>query len=138
MPTFTLPRGSRVKALPLAMTVLQSLDEEIAWKVTIEPVMRTRSLSQNAYAWAMYELILKLGGEQMGGWTKEDLHEFFLIHHFGHEVKTLFGRKRLVPLHRSSRLTTVEFRDFMEAVQRFMAERGVFVPDPDPNYWSKK
>jgi hypothetical protein len=138
MPSFVLPVVGRERALQLAHTVLGSLDEGAAWRVTVEPVVRRRSLSQNAYLWAMYGLILDLGGETMGGWTKDDLHEFFLITHFGHEVRELFGKKRLVPLRRSSKLTTVEFRDFVDAIQRFMAERGVFVPDPDPSYWSKK
>jgi hypothetical protein len=138
MPQFILGPGvGRERALKLAHTVLSSLDGLVAWRVTAEPVKRQRSLSQNAYLWAVYELILKLGGEEMGGWTKEDLHEFFLIHHFGHNVRKLFGKKRLVPLRRSSKLTTIEFREFVDAIHLFMAERGVFVPDPDPSYWSK-
>ena len=48
----------------------------------------------------------------MGGWTKDDLHEFFLIDHFGENLK-LFGKKRLKPMRRSSRLNKMEFADFV-------------------------
>lgn len=77
-------------------------------------------------------------GEAMRGWTAADLHEFFLIDHFGSEVHELFGKKRLKPLRRSSRLSKMEFADYIDHIQRFMAERGVFIPDPDPEWMLKE
>lgn len=89
-----------------------------------------RTNDQNALLWSLYEDILKLGGEALGGFTKDDLHEFFLIDYFGSETKELFGRKKLKPLKRSSRLTKMEFSDLVEHVVRFAAERGIVLTLP--------
>lgn len=89
-----------------------------------------RSNDQNALLWSLYSDIIALGGEEMRGFTKDDLHEFFLIDYFGSETKELFGRKKLKPLRRSSRLTKMEFSDFVEHIVRFMAERGVALTLP--------
>lgn len=67
----------------------------------------------------------------MQGWRPEELHEFFLIEHFGHEVREMFGRKKLVPLNRSSKLSKMQFADFVAHIQQFMAERGMFLPDAE-------
>lgn len=92
-----------------------------------------RSSSQNATLWMVYEQILERGGEAMRGFTKDDLHEFFLLDHFGGEPHELFGRKRLKPHRRSSRLTKTEFADFLDHIVRFMAERSVVLDMPgDP------
>ena len=89
-----------------------------------------RSNDQNALLWSLYEDILRLGGEELRGFTKDELHEFFLIDYFGSETKELFGRKKLRPLRRSSRLTKSEFSDYVEHVVRFAAERGIVLELP--------
>jgi hypothetical protein len=89
-----------------------------------------RTSSQNATLWMIYQQIIETGGEDMQGFTKDDLHEFFLIDHFGGEAHELFGRKRLKPHRRSSRLTKGEFADFLDHIVRFMAERGVVLAMP--------
>lgn len=92
-----------------------------------------RTSSQNALLWAIYDQIIKLGGEDMAGWKSEDLHEFFLINHFGSETREIFGRKRLKPLRRSSILSKAEFAELLDSIVRFMAERGVVLSLPgDP------
>ena len=95
----------------------------------------TRTMAQNNYLWSAYQQILDQGGEAMGGWTKDDLHEFFLIQHFGADVKEMFGKKRLKPKQRSSRLNKQEFTDLIATIQQFMAERGVVIADPDQSTW---
>ena len=89
-----------------------------------------RTSTQNALLWSLYEDIIARGGEAMRGFTKDDLHEFFLIDYFGSETRELFGRKKLKPLKRSSRLTKMEFSDFVEHIVRFMAEKGVVLELP--------
>jgi hypothetical protein len=89
-----------------------------------------RTSDQNAMLWALYEDIIARGGEQLGGWTKDDLHEFFLIEHFGADVKEAFGRKRLKPKRRSSRLTKMEFAEFVEFIVRKCAEFGIVLELP--------
>lgn len=119
-----LPKGER--NLPRVLAVLSSLSKEEDWNLTIEKAKPRRSMSQNAKLWAIYNEILKKSPE-MDGWTKHDLHEFFLQNHFGDEVRNLFGKKKRVAMRRSSRLTKLEFMDLIESIYRFMAERGVFI-----------
>lgn len=89
-----------------------------------------RTSDQNRLLWSLYEDILRLGGETLGGWSKEDLHEYFLIQHFGAETREAFGMKRLKPLRRSSRLTKTEFSDFVDFIVRRMAEHGIVLELP--------
>lgn len=113
-----------------ACTVIRALGPK-QWRVTIEEAKSRRSQNQNRYLWLIYGEIIKNGGEAMQGWRPEELHEFFLIEHFGHEVHDIFGKKKLVPLNRSSKLSKAEFADFVAHIQQFMAERGMFLPDPE-------
>lgn len=130
--TFILPQlTDRESAINRISRFLAQLPAGRPWRVTVEPHKLTRTLPQNAYLWAIYGKILSVGGEAMGGWTKDDLHDFFLIHCFGSEVKELFGKKRHVPLRRSSSLNKQEFTDFVESIMRFMAEQGVYIPSPE-------
>lgn len=148
MPEFTLPAGSRKRALPLAMTVLESLDEQTAWKVSIEPVKRQRSHSQNAYLWAVpYKII-----SEHTGYEIEEVHEYFLGSWFGWREKKVpkkpGNNKGLesVPLRttttdadgRRSILSTTQFGEYVDFIQRFAAKKlGIVLPDPDPQ-WSQK
>lgn len=93
-----------------------------------------RTNDQNALLWAVYQQIIDRGGEAMRGWTKEDLHSFFLIDCFGAETLDMFGRKRLKPLQRSSRLTKAEFSDYLDHIIRFMAEHGVVIESPEQSH----
>ena len=99
---------------------------------TLKNILRKskRTNSQNALLWSLYEDIIGKGGEALAGFTKDELHEFFLIDYFGSETRELFGRKKLKPLRRSSRLTKTEFGDFIEHIVRFMAEQGVVLELP--------
>jgi hypothetical protein len=78
-----------------------------------------------------YPTILKEGGETLRGWEADDLHEYFLISHFGSEIIEGFGAKRHKPLKRSSKLSTTEFMDFVAHIQRKAAELGVYIEDPN-------
>jgi hypothetical protein len=127
---FVLPAADRADMLARIIRFVHKLDASKRWRVSIEPYVKRRSSSQNAYLWGVcYPTILKAG--QLDGWTSEDLHEFFLGSHFGWETFEGFGMKKLKPLRRSSKLTTVEFMDFVAHIQQFMAEKGVYVPDPN-------
>jgi hypothetical protein len=145
MPEFTLPSGSRKRALPLAMTVLESLDEQTAWKVTIEPVKRQRSDSQNAYLWAVpYKLISEATGYEI-----EEIHEYMLGSAFGWKDKKVPKKPsnpagvESVPLRttttdesgKRSVLTTTRFAEYVDFIQRFAAKKlGLVLPDPDPQW----
>ena len=89
-----------------------------------------RSTDQNALLWALYDDVLKRGGETLGGWTKDDLHEYALGEYFGWKKHEAFGRTRLKPNRRSSRLTKSEFTDFLDWFVRRMAEHGIVLELP--------
>lgn len=91
-----------------------------------------RSDPQNALLWALYQQVIDKGGEAMRGWTKEDLHDFFLGDHFGWErlESDLLNRAKMRPVRRSSKLSKIEFVDYTDHIVRFMAERGVILDLP--------
>jgi hypothetical protein len=89
-----------------------------------------RSNDQNALLWALYSDALKLGGETLGGWTTDDIHEYMLGEFFGWQTCEALGRKRQKPIRRSSRLTKMEFSDFVEFVVRKFAEHGIVLELP--------
>jgi hypothetical protein len=127
---FVLPAMlSRERAIERIATVLSKLAIDRAWRVSVVEHKPKRSDSQNRYLWAIYGEILAHGGD-LQGWTKEDCHEFFLGEHFGWEVLQGFGKRRMKPLRRSSVLNKQEFSDYIAFIQRFMAERGVYIDDP--------
>lgn len=125
------PRGmGREGQIRRLAVICEALPMDAAWKVTITEDKPKRSDTQNALLWSLYGQILEKGGEAMGGWTKDDLHEFFLIEHFGGEPKKMFERFRIQPNRRSSRLNKIEFAEFTDHIVRFMAERGVVLDMP--------
>ena len=115
--------------------LLSALVKDRPLKVVISEYRRTRSLEQNRALWGViYPAIL----QHLHGWEAEDLHEYFLGEHYGWETLEGFGRKRLKPMRRSSKLSTTEFADHIAFIQRRMAEHGIYVPDPDPAYWTRE
>lgn len=89
-----------------------------------------RTNPQNALLWSLYGDILRLGGEQLGGWTTAELHDFFLGEHFGWEIREGFGKKKQIPRRRSSRLTKTEFSEYVDAVVQKCAEFGIVLELP--------
>jgi hypothetical protein len=123
--TVIIPKGG---VLTKIVSLLSALTRDTPLKVTIAEYKRTRSLEQNAYLWGVvYPTVL----QQLPGWDANDLHEFFLGEHFGWQTLEGFGRKRLKPIKRSSRLSTTEFADHVDFIQRTMAEKGIYIPDPN-------
>ncbi len=130
--TFKFYAGvGRERQIQRICAFLCALAPDRGWTIEVKELKRKRSLSQNALLWAIYGQIIANGGEAMAGWTKDDLHDFFLIEHFGGERKQLFGRYRIVPHSRSSKLDKQAFADFVDHIVRFMAERGVYIEMPD-------
>jgi hypothetical protein len=99
-------------------------------KVTIDVAKKRRSDDQNRYLWGVVYPTILQSSEELGGWSAEDLHEYFLGEIYGWDTLAGFGRKRLRPIRRSSGMSTSEFNDFISQIQHRMAEQGVFIPDP--------
>lgn len=133
--TFILPRasrGDRERAVGRVARFLAGLGDGDAWKVEITKSRKRRSDQQNRYLWGVcYPTFLSGGGEELRDWAAEDLHEYFLGEVFGWERLQGLGRTRMRPLKRSSRLSTVEFGEFVAAIQRKAAELGIYIPDPN-------
>jgi hypothetical protein len=114
-----------------AMRFIEQLPPGKPWRLEVSPYRPRRTDEQNRYLWACYGTILEQGGEALGGWTREDLHEHFLGCHFGVEHLTLAGREYEKPTRRSSRLNKQEFSDYIAFIQRRAAELGIYIPDPE-------
>lgn len=103
------------------------------YRVTIEEAKPKRSDPQNRYLWGVvYPTILAAG--KLDGWSNEDLHTYLLGEHFGWELVKGFGAKRQRPIRRSSKLSKLEFMDYIAFIQQRMAEHGIYVPDPNEPY----
>jgi hypothetical protein len=123
------PKGSSKVAV--ASWTAAAVTEDKSWKVTVEPFVRPRSNQQNAFLWGVvYPTIIESGGEALAGWTSDDLHEYFLGEVFGWEVLEGMGRKRMKPVKRSSRMTKVEFMDYLEQISQRCADMGIVIPEP--------
>lgn len=149
MPEFILPTHNRTRALELAKTVLGSLDELVAWRVTAEPVRYTRSILQNNYLWGVANKMIS----EKTGYELEEIHEYLLGAYFGWRKKrvpkkpsnpkgweSVPRRTTTIDEHGKRKvLTTVQFSEYVEFVQRFAAQKlGLIIPDPDPEYASRR
>lgn len=130
---FIFPKGKpRDEILAKIIQFVHKLPAEKPWRLTIEPYKKQRSNSQNAYLWGVcYPTILESGGETLAGWTKDDLHDYMLGEHFGWETIEGFGKKRMKPIRRSSKLSTMEFVDFVDFIHQKSAEIGIYIPSPN-------
>lgn len=111
-----------------AQDAIARLNRYTTWEVTIVEKKPKRSENQNRYLWGVcYAELCKV----LLGWSAEDVHEYMLGEWSGWETLEGFGRKRLRPLRRSSRLNKQEFADFVAFIQQKAAEHGVFIPDAE-------
>jgi hypothetical protein len=125
------PAANRMLAFALAMLPGKRI------RVEVSEYRKRRSDEQNRYLWGcVYPAIISAGGEQLRGWTSEDVHEYLLGEIYGWETLEGFGRKRLRPLRRSSKMTTVEFSEYVAQIQQRMAVLGIYVPDPGEARWA--
>jgi hypothetical protein len=102
------------------------------WQVEIEPYVKRRSKRQNALYWSWLEI---LAGEF--GYTKDELHIVL-----GEQllpkvelVNRFTGEALMVPKS-TTQLSTVEFRDYLDHIERIAAEHGIMLPQPnDHDAW---
>jgi hypothetical protein len=126
MERIILQKGER--SLARLVAFVSALSKDKAWRIEIGEYRPRRSDEQNRYLFGVvYQSILK----HLPGWSVEDVHEFCLGEWSGWETLEGLGRKRLRPVRRSSKLNTVEFMDFIAHIQRTMAEKGIYIPDPN-------
>jgi hypothetical protein len=120
-----LPKGER--SLARLVAFVSALAKDKAWKVEISEHRARRSDEQNRYLWGVVYATVR---KHLSGWDANDLHEYFLGEFFGWETLEGLGRKRLKPIRRSSKLNKTEFADYVGFIQRTMAEKGIYIPEP--------
>jgi hypothetical protein len=127
---FILPKNARPDRDRIAGNLARFLDllpDDRAWKVEVSEHRKRRSDQQNRYLFGVcYPVLLA----HLPGWDKDDLHEYMLGEWAGWERLEGMGRVRMKPIKRSSKLSTVEFGEFVDFVQRKAAELGLYVPSP--------
>lgn len=133
--SFLLPKLlSRDLAICRIDEALQDLPMDVGFRVEIHEHRVKRSDKQNATLWWIYEQIIEFGGNTLGGWTKEDLHEYCLGEKFGWEVHEALGRKKLKAVRRSSQLSKMEFAEFVEWIYAHFEDKGFVLKRPDPDH----
>jgi hypothetical protein len=126
MERIILQKGER--SLARIVAFISALSKETAWKLEVSEYKSRRSDEQNRYLWGyVYKTIC----QRLDGWDADDVHEYCLGEWSGWETLEGLGRKRLRPLRRSSRLSKQEFKEYIEFIQRRMAEHGILIEDPD-------
>ena len=124
------PTNTPVEQVLKAVEVMYRNLPSKPFAVTVEVWKKPRTNQQNAYLWGVvYPAILEASA-MLDGWTRDDLHEYFLGECFGWETLEGFGRKRLRPLKRSSRMNKQEFTDYLDFISRRCAELHIIIPEP--------
>ena len=125
------PTGTPVEQVLKAVEVMYRNLPSKPFAVTVEVWKKPRTNQQNAYLWGVvYPAIMESGGEALGGFTRDDVHEWLLGECFGWQTLEGFGRKRMRPLKRSSALNKQEFSDYLTFIDTKCAEFGIVIPQP--------
>ena len=126
------PKGTTPDQLATAAArMVQGLDPSRAWCIEVLEWKRPRTDQQNRFLWGVcYPAILEGGGETLAGWTRDDIHEYFLGECFGWETLEGFGRKRMRPIKRSSKLNKQEFSEYLMFLEIRCEYMGIRIPEP--------
>lgn len=111
-------------------SMLHALPEGTRARVEVRE--ETRSLAQNAYLWAVcYATIVRFMREHHGrDYSDEAIHETLKELFLPSRVEQMKSRE--VRIYRSTtKLTKREFGEYVEHVQRWAAEFGCVIPEPD-------
>ena len=137
--SFILPKGRRNFTKLMAFLSVLDVTKEI--QVTVGPVKKERSDLQNRALWGCAYKTLR----DATGNDPEDLHTYFCGEFFSWVEYEVMGQKRKRPFRTTTRdengkrdvISTLDLQDFYAFIQQRSAETvGVFVPDPDPMWWS--
>ena len=100
--------------------------------LTVERKRKKRSNDQNAYWWGVVVPLTQEGLFHLGNeFTKEQTHELLKAQCNSKEIEGKDGL--LIPApHSTADLSTVEFMELIDRVQRWCAEYlGIVIPDPN-------
>lgn len=134
----------RDDAIARLVRFCHQLDSRKPWKWTCEPYKATRSGQQNRYLHGVcYKLI-----SDATGYEPEDVAEYLLGTYFGWKDKKVPKTPRnpegfeSVPIRSTTRnedgrrdvLSWEQFAEYVAFIQRFAAGKGIYIPDPDPQW----
>ena len=81
------------------------------------------------------------------GYERDDISEYLCGLYFGWKDKPMPGKRVVqIPIRTTTRdengnrsvLKKLEFSEYVAFVQRFGAKHGVYIPDPDPEWFNKE
>ena len=148
--TIYFPKEDAIKRSVRAQrvsTFLSGLDPKRTWEVIVRPFKRTRTSQQNRYERGVACVLLS----KKIGYEPDDIHEYLCGTYWGWKQeecpKTPNNPRgiRDVPVRTTTKnengesdvLNKQDYWDFVAFIQRFGAEHGVHIPDPDPEYWMR-
>lgn len=137
IPTTTSPHRTRI--LDNLCTFLRGLDGKKVWEVEVEPYQKPRTNQQCRYLNGVaYKLL-----SEATGYERDDISEYLCGRFFGWKEKLKPGKVKVqVPLRTTTTdengkrdvLSKQAFADYVEFVQRFGAQHGVMIPNPDQEF----
>lgn len=145
MQAFTLPRlMSRAGMIAKIAAFLAALPDSKAWRIEVSEAKSARSIQQCRY---LNGVAYKLIGEATG-YERDEVSEFLCGQYWGWKDKKVPKKPgcpsgiESVPVRTTTTdengkravLGKLEFADYVAFVQRFAASKGIYVPDPDPDY----
>ena len=113
------------------------------FEVTIKE--KTKKVSTDAHAFYRGGIIKEcMRYEMFGGWTKDEIHEFFadmflgyfeMVKHFGADDETTL--KEVRKIRSTSALNSKEMSEYCEYVIRWLAQHSIVIKDPEQYEQSK-
>jgi len=106
-------------------------------EISISPVKRERSLSQNSYYWGVVLPMIteEVAGKEQGRVDEEivqQVHEEMKIRFLSFEVESLVDKSKLTFTKATKELSTSEFESYLEQIRRFAKnELGINIPLPN-------
>lgn len=92
---------------------------------------KKRTLSQNALYWTWVNCIAKETGN-----TSDDIHQYLKLKYLKGTKKLIFGDLRIC-LPSTTKLTTKDFTDFLNAIERDVSAEGIRLLKPEDRYWEQ-
>jgi hypothetical protein len=143
--TIPLPKEDALRRSRRAQriaTFIAGLSTDRAWEVIVRPFKRKRSNQQNRYERGV---VCKLLSEHLG-YEEQEVHDLLCGTHFGWKTvnvpRTPNNSRGVkdIPIRTTTKneagerdvLNQEDYWDFCAFAQRFGAENGVYIPDPDP------
>lgn len=125
------------------LACIGALPADKPWSIEVKRYVKERTNLQNSALWGCAYKAL----EEASGNDPEDLHIYFCGENWGWVEVEVMGQRKRKPRRTTTHdengkrdvIETIELAAFYEFIQRrAMEAAGVWVPDPDPNWFREK